>query len=76
MARKAEHTAMIKADLLDLFTRKATEPPPKSSQMLVRHLQCKESLKATQFLTEALDRFAGRDDHPLCVPPNLLAPPM
>ena len=76
MATKAEHASMTEADLRDLFTRKAMEPPPKSIQMLVRHLQCKESLKAAQSLTGALDRFAGRDDQPLSVPPNLLAPPM
>lgn len=73
---KTEHAAMTKAHLLDLFTRKAMEPPPKSSQILVRHLQCKESLKAAQCLTKALDRFAGRDDHPLSAPSDLLAPPM
>jgi len=71
-----EHGAMTTEDLLNLFLQKATEPPPESSQMLVRHLQCKESLKAAQSLTEALDRFAGRDDHPLSAPPELLAPPM
>jgi hypothetical protein len=71
-----ECTAMTTSDLLALFIRKATEPPLKSSQMLVRHLQCKESLKAAQSLTEALDRFGGRDDHPLSAPPELLAPPM
>jgi hypothetical protein len=71
-----EHAAMTTEDLLNLFLRKATEPPPESSQMLVRHLQCKESLQAAQSLTEALDRFAGRDVHPLSAPPELLAPPM
>jgi hypothetical protein len=71
-----EHVAMTTAGLLNLFLRKATEPPPESSQTLVRHLQCKESLKAVKSLTEALDRFAGRDDHPISAPPELLAPPM
>ena len=71
-----EHAAMTTEDLLNLFLQKATESPPESSQMLVRHLQCKESIKAAQSLTEALDRFAGRDDHPLSAPPELLAPPM
>ena len=71
-----EHAAMTTEDLLNLFLQKATESPPESSQMLVRHLQCKESIKAAQSLTEALDRFAGRDDHPLSAPQELLAPPM
>ena len=71
-----EHGAMTTEDLLNLFLQKATEPPPESSQVLARHLQCKESLKAAQSLTEALDQFAGKDDHPLSAPPELLAPPM
>ena len=71
-----ERAAMTTADLADLFVRKASEPPPESSQMLVRHLQCKESLKAAHSLTEALDRFARRDDRPLSAPPELLAPPL
>ena len=37
------------AELMALFAAKATAPPPESSQMLVRHLQCKESLTAAQF---------------------------
>jgi hypothetical protein len=73
---KTEQAVMSRAELLDLFIRKATEPPADSSLMLVRHLQCKKSLKAAQSLTEALDRFAGRDDHPLSAPTELLAPPM
>jgi len=67
--------AMTRADLLDLFARKATEPLPESSQLLVRHLQCKESLKAAHCLTEAINRFAGKDDHPLPAPTGILAPP-
>jgi len=67
--------AMTTADLQDLFVRKASEPPPESSQMLVRHLQCKESLKAAHCLTEALDRFARNEDHPLPAPAGLLVPP-
>jgi hypothetical protein len=41
----------------------------------VRHLQCKESLKAAHCLTEALDRFARNEDHPLPAPAGLLVPP-
>lgn len=76
MMSQKELVAMTTADLLNLFVRKASEPPPESSQMLVRHLQCKDSCKAAQCLTEALDRYAGRDDHPLSAPRELLAPPM
>ena len=70
-------TAKMEAEaLIAMFEAKAAVPPPESSQMLVRHVQCKESLKAAQSLTEALNRFAGSDDHPLSAPSDLLAPPM
>jgi len=62
------------ADLLAHFMAKATVPPPESSQILVRHLQCKESIRASQSLTEALDRHAARDSHRLAAPKELLAP--
>jgi hypothetical protein len=69
-----ERRVSTTADLLDLFARKATEPLPESGQLLVRHLKCKESLKAAHCLTEAIDRFAGRDDPPLPAPAGMLAP--
>jgi hypothetical protein len=62
------------AELLALFAAKATAPPPESSQILVRHFQCKESLKATHCLTEAMDRYAANDGHPLPAPTELLPP--
>jgi len=62
------------ADLLALFAAKATAPPPESSQMLVRHLQCKDWLKAVHCLTEAMDRYAASDSHPLSAPTELLPP--
>jgi hypothetical protein len=62
------------ADLLALFAAKATAPPPESSQMLVRHFQCKESLKAAHCLTEAMDRYTVSDGQPLPVPTELLPP--
>lgn len=62
------------AELLALFAAKAAAPPPKSSQILVRHLQCKESLEAAHFLTEAMDRKTASDGHPLPAPTELLPP--
>jgi len=56
------------ADLQVLFAAKATAPPPESSQMLVRHFQCKESLKAAHCLTEAMDRYTVSDSRPLPAP--------
>jgi hypothetical protein len=69
-----ERPVSITADLLDLFARKGTEPLPESSQLLMMHLKCKESLKAAHCLTEAIDRFAERDDHTLPAPTGILAP--
>jgi len=65
---------MTVVDLIALFETKALAPPPESSRMLVRHLQCKESLAAAQFLTEAMDCYAGNDSRPLAVPTDLLPP--
>jgi len=62
------------ADLLALFTAAATAPPPESSKILVRHLQCKESIRAAQSLTEALDRYAASDSHRMATPAELLPP--
>ena len=62
------------ADLLALFASKATAPPLETSQMLVRHFQCRESLAAAQYLTEAMDRYAAGDGQPLQAPTELLPP--
>jgi hypothetical protein len=61
-------------DLLALFAEKAAAPPPESSKMLVRHLQCKESLNAAHCLTEAMDRYDASGGHPLPAPTELLPP--
>lgn len=60
--------------LIALFEAKATAPPPESSRMLVRHLQCKESLAAARYLAEAVDRYVGSDSQMLSVPTELLPP--
>ena len=62
------------ADLVELFAAKATAPPPESSQILVRHFQCKDSLKAAQCLVEAIDRYSPSDGQPLPAPIELLPP--
>lgn len=60
--------------LVALFGAKAAAPPPESSQMLVRHLQCNESLAVTRSIAEAMDRYAGNDSQLLTVPMELLPP--
>jgi len=66
--------SMTAEELIALFAAKATAPLPESSQMLVRHLRCKESLEAARFLTEAMDRYAASGTHLLPVPTDLLPP--
>ena len=63
------------ADLLALLAAKATAPPPKESQLLVRHFQCRESLKASQCLAEAMDRYVAGGDQVLPTVVELLFPP-
>jgi hypothetical protein len=65
---------MTREELIALFEKKATAPPPKSSRMFVRHLQCKESLALSRFISEAMERHAGADSDPLAVPSDLLPP--
>lgn len=66
--------SMSAEELIALFEAKATTPPPESSRILARHLQCKASLALAQFLTEAMDRYAGDETRPLAVPSDLLPP--
>jgi hypothetical protein len=57
-----------------LFEGKVAAPPPESSLMLVRHLQCKESLAISRSIAEAMDRYAGNDSPLLAIPTELLPP--
>jgi hypothetical protein len=61
-------------ELIALFETKASAPPPESSRILVRHLQCKESLAVSRSITEAMDRYTGNDNRLLTVPTELLPP--
>jgi hypothetical protein len=63
------------ADLLALFAAKAGAPPPKENRLLVRHFQCRESLKASQCLAEAIDRYIAEADQVLPTAADLLFPP-
>jgi hypothetical protein len=65
---------MTAEELVAVFAAKAAALPPESSQMLVRHLQCKESLKLARMLTEAMDRYTANDSQQLAVPTDLLPP--
>lgn len=61
-------------ELIAMFEAKATAPPPESARILVRHLQCKESLVVAKMVVEAMDRYAGTENQPLAVPTDLLPP--
>jgi hypothetical protein len=73
MGAEAMPPEMSAEELIALFEAKATTPPPESSQMLVRHLQCKESIELSRCLSEAASRHGG-DNRPLAVPSELLPP--
>lgn len=68
-----QNEVITSVDLLALLAAKATAPPP--SQLLVRHFQCKESLKASQCLAEAMDRYVAGGDQVLPTVAELLFPP-
>ena len=65
---------MTSEALIALFEGKAAAPAPESSQMLVRHLQCKESLTMSRSIVEAVDRYAGNERQLPAVPTELLPP--
>ena len=65
---------MTPEELIALFAAKATAPPPEASQLLVRHLKCKESVELSQIVTEAMARCAGTGNQPLRAPTELLPP--
>jgi hypothetical protein len=65
---------MTREELIALFADKATAPPPEASQLLVRHLKCKESVALARIVTEAMDRYAGTGNQPLPAPTELLPP--
>ena len=73
MRAEALPPEMSAEELIALFEARAATPPPESSQMLVRHLQCKKSVELSRCLSEEASRHGG-DNHPLAVPSELLPP--
>lgn len=65
---------MTSEALIALFETEAANPPPASSQILMRHLQCKKSLALSHAVVEAMDRYAGNERQLLAVPTELLPP--
>ena len=66
---------MTLEELVALLTAKAEAPPPEANKLLVRHLQCKESVRLAGAVREAMHRFSGSDS-PVLPPPSELLPPL
>jgi hypothetical protein len=65
---------MTREELIALFRAKATAPPPKENELLLRHLQCKESPTLARIVAEAMARHAEAGSQPLPAPSELLPP--
>jgi hypothetical protein len=61
-------------ELVAVFAMKATAPPPEANKLLVRHLQCKESIQLAGAVRQAMDQHVGTDSVPLSTPSELLPP--
>lgn len=72
--KKMTPPGMTAEDLIGMFRAKAAAPPPEASQMLARHLQCKESLQLSHCITEAMSRYAAAGSQPLAAPAEMLPP--
>jgi hypothetical protein len=65
---------LTREELVAIFAMKATALPPEANKLLVRYLQCKESIRLADAVRQAMDRFAGTDSVPLSSPSELLPP--
>jgi hypothetical protein len=61
-------------DLIALFSAKAAAAPTEANQLLVRHLQCKESIRIARIVSEAIDRYSGNGNPSFPAPTELLPP--
>jgi hypothetical protein len=65
---------ITREELVVIFAMKAAAPPPEANELLVRHLQSKESIRLADAVRQAMDSLAGTDNVPLSTPPELLPP--
>lgn len=65
---------MTPAQLTELLLAKAAAPPSEANQILVRHLQCKESQHLSAAVAGAVERYGGSTNRTLPAPVDLLAP--
>jgi hypothetical protein len=67
-------SAKSKEELVELFLKKAAEPPPEANLILARHLQHKQSCDLAQAVAEAIRQYVAPGSHRLPTPPELLPP--
>ena len=65
---------MTPEELLALLAARAVAPPPEASQLLARHLKCKESVDLAHIVSEAMERYTAPNSQPLSAPTELLPP--
>jgi hypothetical protein len=65
---------MTNDELLALFAAKASAPPPEATQLLVRHLKCKESIAVTRIVSDAIHQHTMHGSQRLAPPSELLPP--
>jgi len=56
------------------FKARATAPPSRQNELLVRHLRCKESLDLSDAVTSALARYQADNVRALPAPTEILPP--
>jgi hypothetical protein len=65
---------MTPADLEASLRAQAAAPPDQESELLVRHLQCKETLALTEAVAAAISRHYRQDTRTLAPPSEILPP--
>jgi hypothetical protein len=61
-------------DLIANLKARATAPPSRHNELLVRHLRCKESLGLSDAVTNALVRYHSNEVRVLPAPTEILPP--
>jgi hypothetical protein len=65
---------MTPADLEAALKAQAAVPPDKQNELLVRYLQCKETLALTEALNDAISRSYRQEARALAAPSEILPP--
>jgi hypothetical protein len=65
---------MTQEDLVALFINRATVPLTEDNRLLLRHLKCKDSLRLSDALANAMNDSGNSKGPKLPAPSDLLAP--